>query len=278
MSSQHSIVVRNVSKTYRVPINGGRYLKGLYQGRTQEVEAVKNVSFVAERGSAIGLLGRNGSGKSTLLRMVAGAESPTEGEVFVSSKPSLLGVSAALQPMLTGVENIRLGLLAMGISTAELDEYVDSVMDLSSLTSDALARPMNTYSSGMQARLTFAIATSLSPEILLIDEALGTGDSTFAETAKKRMECLLQGSSTVFVVSHSAATLRKTCREAIWIHDGRIVADGLLSEISSEYARWGEFTTNKQFEKANEVINWNLQNYSAPQIIFSSEVDMYYNW
>lgn len=277
MSDQHSIVVRNVSKTYKVPINGGRYLKGLYRGRYQQVEAVKNVSFVAERGSAIGLLGRNGSGKSTLLRMVAGAEAPSSGRVLVSARPSLLGVSSALQPKLTGVENIRLGLLAMGVSAGELDEYVDSVMELSSLSRESLVRPMNTYSSGMRARLTFSIATALSPEILLIDEALGTGDSTFAKTARKRMGSLLQDSSTVFVVSHSAATLRKTCKEAIWIHDGQIVGQGTLREISPEYAKWGKFTANKQFEKADEVIRWNLENYEAPNIVLSSEVDSYIN-
>lgn len=273
MSDQHSIVVRNVSKTYKVPVKGGRYLKGIYQGRTQKVEAVRDVSFAAEKGSAIGLLGRNGSGKSTLLRIVAGAESPTSGQVLVSSRPSLLGVSAALQPKLTGVQNTRLGLLAMGIKSQALEGHVESVVELSSLTREVLSRPMNTYSSGMQARLTFSIATALSPEILLIDEALGTGDATFAETAKKRMDALLQNSSTVFVVSHSAATLRKTCREAIWIHDGQVVGNGLLSDISPEYAKWGEYTTNKQFDKASEVIAWNLENYKPPKIILSSEVD-----
>lgn len=275
MSDLHSIVVKNVSKSYKVSLSGSRYLKGLYSGRTQTVNAVKDVSFVAESGSAVGLLGRNGSGKSTLLRMVSGAESPSAGTVLVKSKPSLLGVSSALQPKLTGVENIRLGLLAMGVKSTDLENYVESVVATSSLKREALVRPMNTYSSGMRARLTFSIATALSPEILLIDEALGTGDSTFAKTARARMESMLQNSATVFVVSHSAATLRKTCRDAIWIHDGEIIAEGSLKDISREYAKWGRFTADNQVEKASEVIDWNRSNYIRPNIVLASEVDEY---
>ena len=193
----------------------------------------------------------------------------------MKSKPSLLGVSSALQPKLTGVENIRLGLLAMGVKSTDLENYVESVVATSSLKREALVRPMNTYSSGMRARLTFSIATALSPEILLIDEALGTGDSTFAKTARARMESMLQNSATVFVVSHSAATLRKTCRDAIWIHDGEIVADGSLKDISREYAKWGRFTADNQVEKASEVIDWNRSNYIRPNIVLASEVDEY---
>ncbi|WP_070762242.1 ABC transporter ATP-binding protein [Corynebacterium sp. HMSC071B10] len=267
MSGDFSVVACHLSKHYRVPVSSGRRFESLLPPKKRVVRAVKDVSFVARRGEAIGILGKNGSGKSTLLRMLAGIEAPTAGEVLVGGQPSLLGVSAALQPKLTGMENIRLGLLAMGVPRNEMPRFIDEVTELSSLGEEALTRPMNTYSSGMSARLTFAIATSRNPEILMIDEALGTGDATFARTAKKRMGELLENSGTVFMVSHSAKTLRRTCKKAIWLHDGEIVMEGSLSELSPQYARWGKHITEKDFDKAQEVIDYNKRDYRKPDIV-----------
>lgn len=277
MSAEYSVVARNLNKIYRVPVNEGRRLEGLLPSKKRSVHAVKGVSFATEKGHAIGILGKNGSGKSTLLRMLAGIENPTSGEVLVGGTPSLLGVSAALQPKLTGMENIKLGLLAMGISKDALPAYVSEVKKISSLEEEALIRPMNTYSSGMSARLTFAIATSRNPEILMVDEALGTGDATFADTAKKRMSELLDNAGTVFMVSHSAKTLRRTCKQAIWLHDGRIVMEGLLSEISPEYAKWGECITQKKFERAQQIVDYNRAQYVEPAVVFESEAAKFLN-
>ncbi len=277
MCADYSVVSRNLNKIYRVPVNEGRRLEGLIPSRKHSVHAVKGVSFAAEKGQAIGILGKNGSGKSTLLRMLAGIETPTSGHVLVGGTPSLLGVSAALQPKLTGMENIKLGLLAMGISKDELPTFVSNVKEISSLEEEALIRPMNTYSSGMSARLTFAIATSRNPEILMVDEALGTGDATFAETAKRRMTELLDNSGTVFMVSHSAKTLRRTCTKAIWLHDGKVIMDGLLSEISPEYAKWGECITQKKYDKAQQIVDYNRSEYVEPAIVFESEAAKFLN-
>mgnify|MGYP001941607763 CR=1 FL=1 len=267
-----SVAVRNVSKTYNVPIRKMSNRLELLAVRRRTVHAVKNVSFIAKEGESIGILGRNGSGKSTLLRMIAGNESPTSGEIFVSDQPSLLGVSAALQPNLTGYQNIELGLLAIGKKAKDLRPVVEEVAKLSRLE-EALERPMVTYSSGMQARLTFAIATSLEPKILMIDEALGTGDATFAETARIRMDELRDRSGTVFVVSHSAATLRKSCERALWIHDGEIIADGKISDVSKDYAIWGEKATYGTKEEAQAEVDRVKSEYCPPNILFASEVD-----
>ena len=267
MSDEFSVVACNVYKQYRVPVSSNRKMDALRPPKKRVVQAVRDVSFAAHKGEAIGILGKNGSGKSTLLRMLAGIESPTKGEVLVGAQPSLLGVSAALQPKLTGLENIRLGLLAMGVAKEKLPELIEEVTELSNLGEEALTRPMNTYSSGMSARLTFAIATSRNPEILMIDEALGTGDATFARTAKKRMAELLDNSGTVFMVSHSAKTLRRTCKKAIWLHDGEIVMEGRLSELSPQYARWGKYITEKEFGRAQEVVDFNKKNYVKPNIL-----------
>lgn len=270
-----TVVVRDLSKTYRVRTTQGSRIAALNPFRREKVEAVKGATFVAQKGEAIGILGRNGSGKSTLLRMIAGSEKPTNGEIYVSEKPSLLGVSAALIPGLTGLQNIKLGLLAMGRSQTEAKDMVPEIGRISQL-SDALHRPMNTYSSGMQARLTFAIATSLEPEILMIDEALGTGDATFAEIANRRMEELSSSAGTIFVVSHSAATLRKTCRRGIWIHDGELVADGDLFEISSQYAIWGELITNGDLSGAEQVIAENKAEYQCVNVVLKSEAERFF--
>ena len=266
-----SIVARNISKTYSIPVRAAGRIPLLGRRHKVEVQAVKSATFVVEQGEAVGVLGHNGSGKSTLLRILAGSERPDSGDVHVTAQPSLLGVSAALQPKLTGHQNIRLGLLAMGLAKEEVDELTSEVAEISDL-GDAIYRPMNTYSSGMQARLTFSIATSCRPSILMIDEALGTGDATFNEIARKRMDQLLSEASTLFVVSHSAAVLRKTCKRAIWLHQGQVVCDGDLNEISKEYAIWGEHKTLRREEEAEEVITHNLAQYEPPKIYMDSEL------
>lgn len=277
MCAEYSVVARNLNKVYQVPVTEGRRLENLLPVKRRSVHAVKNVSFAARRGQAIGILGKNGSGKSTLLRMLAGIETPTSGSAVVGGTPSLLGVSAALQPKLTGLENIKLGLLAMGVARSDLPAMISEVKNISSLEDEALTRPMNTYSSGMSARLTFAIATSRNPDILMVDEALGTGDATFAETAKRRMGELLDNAGTVFMVSHSAKTLRRTCESALWLHDGRVVMEGALSDISPEYAKWGEATTQKNFDKARQIVESNRKNYVEPVIVFESEAAKFFD-
>lgn len=271
-SSQYSVVVDNVVKTYAVPLFKSARLKGLQPRSREEVRAVRGVTFAARQGEAFGLLGKNGSGKSTLLRMIAGTEVPTSGGVLLSGQPTLLGVSAALQPKLSGLQNIRLGLLALGISVSDLDWYVKAVKEFTQFDDSVILRPMRTYSSGMQARLTFAIATSMEPEILMIDEALGTGDATFAESAKRRMQELLSNSGTVLMVSHSAATLRKNCKRAVWLHEGLVVAEGDLSDISSEYAKWGEAITQGDMERAANIVSSNLRDYCPPDIVYESDI------
>ena len=270
MLNRPAVVVRNLKKTFFVPRSQSP-LDLIFRSRQNSVEAVKGVSFAVTKGESIGILGKNGSGKSTLLRLIAGMETPTEGEVFVSAKPSLLGVSAALQPKLTGYQNIRLGLLATGNTPTRVDELTPTIADLTGL-GEALNRPMHTYSSGMHARLVFAIATSREPEILMIDEALGTGDATFNEIASQRMESMLENSGTIFVVSHSAKTIRRNCKRCIWLHDGIIITDGLISDISPEYAKWGEAVTQGKLDRADEIIEYNLQNSTTPQLILRSEI------
>lgn len=200
------------------------------------VGALRGVSFTARSGEFIGIIGRNGSGKSTLLRVLAGLEPPSSGTVMTSASPMLLGVNAALIPDLTGAENVKLGALAMGLSPQQADDIFEEVVELSAL-GDAIDLPMRTYSSGMGSRLKFAISLAADPSILMIDEALATGDATFAERSKRAMDGMLEKAGTVFLVNHAAQTIENMCSRAIWMERGQVVLDGDAVEVARKY-RW----------------------------------------
>jgi teichoic acid transport system ATP-binding protein len=194
--AEPTVVVDDISVVYRTKNqSSGRttsrtsILQNLKRRRPTDnvvlTKALKNISFVAKQGDSIGVIGRNGSGKSTLMRVLAGLIIPDTGNVYASSNPVLLGVNAALINSISGSQNIRLGCLAMGMSHAEIDAKFDAIVEMSGLE-DEIHHPMKSYSSGMSARLRFAIAAAVDPEILLIDEALNTGDAQFKERSKKR--------------------------------------------------------------------------------------------
>lgn len=244
-----SLVVDDLHITYRV-LGGKRVGAGeakkrsivrkiLSQGRDQlsavrDVKAVKGVSFVAYHGESIGIVGINGSGKSTLLRAVAGLIPPTRGAVYVSGEPSLLGVNAVLMGDLTGERNVMIGGLALGLSQREVREKFDDIVEFSGI-GDAVYLPMKAYSSGMGARLRFAISSAATPDILMIDEALATGDATFRQKSKERIDQVRKSAGTVFLVSHSIATVESMCTRVLWINDGQIVMDGPTEEVCEAY-------------------------------------------
>ena len=228
-----TIVVDDLHVTYRVLATGKRQ-QGQQQRRLlrrriptrgmREIQAVKGVSFVAHEGEAIGLIGTNGSGKSTLLRAVAGLLPATRGRIWADGHPTLLGVNAALINELSGERNIVLGGLALGMTRQEVRTRYDDVADFAGI-GDFLELPMLTYSSGMAARLRFAIASSVQHRILLIDEALATGDAVFRAAARQRIRELREEAGTVFLVSHSLDTVRQHLRPRDVAGPGR-AADG----------------------------------------------------
>jgi teichoic acid transport system ATP-binding protein len=205
---------------------------------TREVHAVKGVSFVAYKGEAVGLIGSNGSGKSTLLRAIAGLL-PVErgGAIYAAGQPSLLGVNAALMNDLSGEKNVQLGCLAMGMTPAEVKAKITDIVEFSGINErgDFSSLPMRTYSSGMAARLRFAIAAAKKHDVLLIDEALATGDAKFRKRSEQRVRELRQEAGTVFLVSHSEQSIRDTCERSIWLESGVIRADGPTDDVMKEY-------------------------------------------
>jgi teichoic acid transport system ATP-binding protein len=205
-----------------------------------EVHAVKGVSFVAYRGEAVGLIGSNGSGKSTLLRAVAGLLPVDRGTLYTMGQPSLLGVNAALMNDLSGERNVALGCLAMGMTPAQVREQTPGIIEFSGINErgNFSAMPMRTYSSGMAARLRFSIAAAKKHDVLLIDEALATGDARFRRRSEQRVRELRAEAGTVFLVSHNNQSIRDTCERSIWLESGVIRADGPTDEVLKEYERF----------------------------------------
>ncbi|MCT9083309.1 ABC transporter ATP-binding protein [Streptomyces fulvoviolaceus] len=203
----------------------------------RKVHAVKNVSFVAYRGEAIGLIGTNGSGKSTLLKAVAGLLPVENGRIHTDGQPSLLGVNAALMNDLTGERNVYLGGLAMGMSREQVKERYQEIVDFSGINEkgDFITLPMRTYSSGMAARLRFSIAAAKDHDVLLIDEALATGDAAFRKRSEARIRELRKHAGTVFLVSHNNKSIRDTCDRVLWLERGELRMDGPTEDVLQEY-------------------------------------------
>ena len=202
--------------------------------RPRVIHAVRGVDFDIFEGESVGIVGPNGSGKSTLLRTVAGLLPATGGDVFVRSLPALLGVNAVLRPLMTGRRNVQIGLLAQGLRHEEVDLLMDDVVAFAELD-DFIDLPMNTYSSGMRARLHFAIATAIAPEILLIDEALAVGDRHFREKSARRLDEHRSEAGTMLLVSHNLGEIRRSCQRTIWIEQGVIREDGPTEDVLRDY-------------------------------------------
>jgi teichoic acid transport system ATP-binding protein len=202
-----------------------------------EIHAVKGVSFDVLEGDSVGIVGSNGSGKSTMLSAIAGMLPPASGEILVLDEPKLLGVGAMLVPAATGWRNIRLGCLALGLTAAEVDERIDEIAAFCEL-GEALDRPLRTYSSGMRARLHFAVATAVEPRILFIDEALGVGDRRFRRKAQRRLREIVSAAGTTMLVTHATNEIRAQCNRALWLEQGVLRADGAVDEVVDAYEEY----------------------------------------
>ena len=246
-SDQLSLLVNDLHVTYRVfgakkvghgpGEKQGPLKKLLRRGETQsavrEVKAVRGITFAAKHGESIGIIGVNGSGKSTLLRLIP----PASGTVHVASSPALLGVNAVLMKDLTGERNIMIGGLALGLTSKEINERYQEIVDFADL-GEFVNLPMKAYSSGMGARLRFAISASAVPDILMIDEALATGDAAFRAKSKAKMDSVRESAGTVFLVSHSLATIQSMCTRVLWVHQGKLVMDGDPKEVCGRYKQF----------------------------------------
>src|SRR3954451_17700846 len=222
------IRVKDVSVTYRTSLERAPTFRStmLRLGRRQriirEIQAIKNVSFGVPHGKVIGVVGANGAGKSTLMRAVAGILPPTSGRVEVNGRVStLLSLGVGFNRKLTGRQNVVLGGLAAGLTRAELAEKYDEIVDFAELE-EFMDMPMRTYSAGMYGRLAFAVAVTMHPDILIIDEALSVGDARFRRKSFRRMRQLCREDRTILLVSHALGSIEKLCDECIWLDKGEL--------------------------------------------------------
>jgi teichoic acid transport system ATP-binding protein len=250
-STEMSLLVDDLHVTYRVfgakKVGHGparkqnifqRFLsRGEKESAVREVHAVRGISFTAMHGESIGIIGINGSGKSTLLRAIAGLIPAESGSVYVAGDPALLGVNAVLMAEMSGERNIMIGGLALGLTEDEVNERFDDIVDFAEI-GEFVNLPMKSYSSGMGARLRFAISASATPDILMIDEALATGDATFRAKSKARIDEVRESAGTVFLVSHSLATVQSMCSRVLWVHEGKLVMDGPAEDVCEEYKQF----------------------------------------
>jgi teichoic acid transport system ATP-binding protein len=220
------------TRTERADRMFGRVTK--HVGSVTDVPAVRGVSFVVHKGESVGVVGRNGSGKSTLLRAIAGLIPIASGAVYVGGEVSLLGVNAALVSDLSGERNIMLGGLAQGLTRKQVRAQRDAIAEFADI-GEFVHLPMKTYSSGMAARLRFAISAAVTPDVLIIDEALATGDADFRQRSAERVAEIREEAGTVFLVSHSLSSIRDGCTRALWLDGGVLRQDGPVDEVCDAY-------------------------------------------
>ena len=197
--------------------------------------ALDNVSIDIEKGEVVGIIGLNGSGKSTLLKLISGILKPSEGEIATNGTISpLIELGAGFDMDLTARENIYLNGTVLGFTPKYLDEKFDEIVEFSELR-EFLDVPLKNYSSGMVARIAFAIATVTKPDILIADEILSVGDFLFQQKCEERMRQLMSGGTTVILVSHSIDQVERMCNKVAWIHKGEKIMDGPTAEVCAAY-------------------------------------------
>jgi ABC-type polysaccharide/polyol phosphate transport system ATPase subunit len=246
-----AIRIEDLSITYKINVDTKKTLKNAVMRaskgekvRMRSVEAVKKLSLDIPHGSVVGIVGANGAGKSTLMRAIAGIMPPTSGRIIVNGKIStLLALGVGFNPALSGRDNIILGGLAAGLTRDEIDSKTDEIAAFADLPDGFIDLPVRTYSSGMYGRVAFAVSVSMTPDILLLDEALSAGDAAFKEKSFLRMRELVEEARTIVIVSHALATISDLCDSAIWMHKGSILAYGEPGKIVEEYLKFLEVGT-----------------------------------
>lgn len=234
-----AIKAENLSKIYKLydkPIDRMKESLSLSKKKySREHYALNNISFEVKKGETIGILGTNGSGKSTLLKIITGVLTQSSGNLEVNGKISaLLELGAGFNPEYTGLENIYLNGTMMGYTREEMQQRVDPIMDFADI-GEFINQPVKTYSSGMFARLAFAVSINVEPEILIVDEALSVGDVRFQTKCINKMKELKENGTTILFVSHATEQIKRFCTKAMWINKGKMIDIGESSEIVDKY-------------------------------------------
>lgn len=224
---------RSLKKAIVARATGGSVLAEA--GAPKVVRALSELTLSIRSGDRLGLVGPNGSGKTTLLRTLAGIYEPVAGTLHSEGRiATLLDVAAGMSPELTGWENIQLRGMLLGFNRAQVEEISPSIEEFTEL-GDFLNMPLRTYSSGMMLRLAFALATSIEPDILLMDEWVLAGDAAFAAKASARLSAMVERAKVMVLASHSESVIREWCNRAIYVKHGSLIADGSVDEVLTRY-------------------------------------------
>lgn len=237
---------KNVGVSYRQRLGLLKY---------QTFWGLSDVSFQLRAGETLGVIGGNGAGKSTLLRLIAGIIDQDRGEICRAPgmRASLLALNAGFRPELPGKDNALLAGMLLGMSYAEINDRLPEIREFCGI-GDFFDQPVAVYSTGMRARLGFAVAVYADPDVLLIDEVLGVGDQEFQDRSSKAMRQKINSNKTVVLVSHSMAAIRELCDTVLWIHKGKTVAIGSADHIISEYDKAVRIAVEKLLKNnANEM-------------------------
>lgn len=233
------ITIRNVCKTFRIYAGARALVRELLFGKKdhQDFVALHDVSLSISRGSVVGLIGRNGAGKSTLLKILTGTLAASSGNVEVNGRISaILELGTGFNPDYTGRENIYLGGLCLGLSRQEIREREEAIIAFAEL-GGFIDQPFRTYSSGMQARLTFSVAVGIDPDILIVDEALSVGDAKFQRKCFRKFEEFRDKGCTILFVTHQTSIVETICDRAVYLVGGRVAADGPPRDIVNLYLK-----------------------------------------
>ena len=243
--SAEAIVVEGVSKRFRVvSIPKQMTLKEAVVGlrlnrppakRERSVNAINNVSFAVAHGTTLGVIGRNGSGKTTLMRLLAGIYVPDSGSIRIPGEIApLLSLGVGFHPDMTGRENVKINGLVLGMSPRQIEDKFEEIVEFSELR-EFIDVPVRTYSSGMYVRLAFAVAVSVDPDVLLLDEILAVGDEAFAAKCIARMRELKKKGKTIVLVTHDPGTVLAWCETAIWMDRGSVRLHGSPQQVVDAY-------------------------------------------
>ncbi len=229
---------KNVTKIYKLYSGARRKLLGIFfkSVKYKEKKAVDNVSFIVKRGESVALLGRNGAGKSTILKMITSVCFPNEGEIIVNGRVSaLLELTAGFDIEFTGRENIYLKGATIGLQKKEIQELEQRIIDFADI-GDYIDQPVRSYSSGMKARLGFAINANVRPEILIVDEALSVGDAAFKDKCLNKVNELIEKDDvTLLLVTHQVGVATQFCKRGMIIEKGKKIFDGEIEQAAKKY-------------------------------------------